>query len=57
MYALGAAVESATGLAGYDPQLDLPIAEAAGHPDAVVACFEQAAEARSVGWQQTEEEQ
>ena len=38
IYALGRAVEEATGYSGYDPQLELPLAEAAA--DQAVAAFD-----------------
>jgi len=43
MYRIGLAIESATGLSGYDPQLVLPIAEAALDTGLAVQAFDQAA--------------
>ena len=39
MYAIGAVVEEVTGFAGYDPQVELPLAEAAGRIDLAVTAF------------------
>jgi hypothetical protein len=47
IYRVAAAVEEATGLPGYDPQTERPVAEAARHPEEAVACFDQVAEAMS----------
>jgi hypothetical protein len=44
LYALGAIVEAATGFAGYDAQLELPLADAALRPELAVACFDQVAQ-------------
>ena len=44
VYQLGAAVESVTGLSGYDPQVELPLAEAAARPELAVAAFDEVAE-------------
>lgn len=44
MYLLGAVIESATGLAGYDPQVELPLAEASAQIDLGVASFDEVAE-------------
>lgn len=43
MYRLGHVVEAATGLAGYDPQLGLPLAEAQSRVDQATVVFDQAA--------------
>jgi hypothetical protein len=43
IYALGTLIEEATGLFGYDFQLDLPLAEAAARPDLGAAYFDQVA--------------
>jgi hypothetical protein len=44
MYAIGAAVEAATGFAGYDPQVELPLAEAATRVDLAVTAFGEVAD-------------
>jgi hypothetical protein len=44
MYELGRLVETATGLIGYDPQVGLPLAEAASEINQGVASFDRAAE-------------
>jgi hypothetical protein len=43
IYRLGAAVEGATGLTGFDPQVELGIADAAARPELAVATFDQVA--------------
>lgn len=43
MYMLGAVIESATGLAGYDPQVELTLGEAAGEIERGVASFDEVA--------------
>jgi hypothetical protein len=43
IYKLGQIVERHTGLTGYDPQVELPIASAAARPDLAVAAFDQVA--------------
>ncbi len=43
IYRLAAVIAESTGLAGYDPQLELDVVEATGHIDDVVACFDQVA--------------
>jgi hypothetical protein len=43
LYAVGLAVEEVTGLPGYDPQVELPLAEAARQPMLAAACFDQVA--------------
>ncbi|MFD6261180.1 hypothetical protein ACFWDK_27675 [Micromonospora chalcea] len=43
VYQLGAAVEAVTGLSGYDPQVELPLAEAAARPELAVAAFDEVA--------------
>lgn len=45
LYALGAAVERASGLAGYDPQVELALADAAAAPERAVASFDHVAQA------------
>lgn len=39
MYRLGRVVEEATGLQGYDPQLDLPLSDAVAHADQSAGLF------------------
>ncbi len=48
-YRLGAVVQAETGLPGYDPQLDLALADAAARPDLAVECFDQVAAGRAAG--------
>lgn len=43
IYQLGEAVQAETGLPGYDPQLELPLSDAAAQPDQAVKCFDQVA--------------
>jgi hypothetical protein len=43
IYELGGIVERHTGLIGYDPQVGLPVAEAATRPDLAVKIFDQTA--------------
>jgi hypothetical protein len=45
IYELGQIVERHTGLTGYDPQVELPIASAAARPELAVAIFDQVAAA------------
>ena len=51
LYALGDAVERATGLSGFDPQVELALAEAAAKPELAVAAFESVASALAGGQQ------
>ena len=51
LYALGDAVEKATGLSGFDPQLELALADAAAKPELAVAAFESVASALAGGQQ------
>jgi hypothetical protein len=44
IYRLGLIVERHTGLAGYDGQVELAVAEAAGQPELAVSCFDQVAQ-------------
>lgn len=39
IYRLGQVVQAETGLPGYDPQVELPLAEAAAQPQLAVECF------------------
>lgn len=41
LYKLGGVVQEASGLLGYDPQLELALPDAAAHMDEAVRCFEQ----------------
>lgn len=43
LYRLSTVIESATGLAGYDAQVELPLADAAGQIDLGVASFDEVA--------------
>jgi hypothetical protein len=43
IYQLGQVVEAATGFAGYDPQLELPLTDATTRTDLAVATFDQVA--------------
>ncbi|MBL7255885.1 hypothetical protein [Paractinoplanes lichenicola] len=43
LYDLGRLVEETTGLAGYDPQVELPLTEAAARPGLAVAVFDDVA--------------
>ena len=43
VYQLAEAVEKLTGLPGFDPQLELPLPEAAARPDLAVQIFDEAA--------------
>jgi hypothetical protein len=45
MYALGEVIERHTGLCGYDPQAELPLAEARQHVERGVRAFDQVAAA------------
>jgi hypothetical protein len=40
MYQIAAILEEETGLRGFDPQIEMPVADAAGHVDAAVAVFD-----------------
>jgi hypothetical protein len=44
IYRLGLIVERHTGLVGYDGQVELAVAEAAGQPELAVSCFDQVAQ-------------
>ena len=44
IYRLGQAVEEHTGLTGYDPQVERPLAEVVDRPEAAVAVFDQVAD-------------
>lgn len=44
IYRLGLVVERHTGLVGYDGQVELAVAEAAGQPELAVSCFDQVAQ-------------
>ncbi|MBL6279150.1 hypothetical protein JMF97_23620 [Micromonospora fiedleri] len=43
MYHLGAAVQTATGLPGYDPQVQLPLSDAAAQPERAARIFDEVA--------------
>lgn len=43
IYQVGESVQAETGLPGYDPQLGLPLSDAAAQPDQAVKCFDQVA--------------
>ncbi|NES28538.1 hypothetical protein GCE86_00950 [Micromonospora terminaliae] len=43
MYQLGEAVQSITGLPGYNPQVDLPLSDAAARLELAVKCFDDVA--------------
>ena len=51
LYALGGAVEKATGLSGFDPQQEMALADAAARPELAVAAFESVASALAGGQQ------